>query len=82
MAIVGTSHLPACSKTYAALACTRQVPKKGPGTGTDSDLVAAGEAAIERGVLLFKLLGNLHAPSDYLPDVSLLAACKTPRHPS
>jgi hypothetical protein len=45
------------------------VPKKGPGGGADSDLVAAGEAAIERGVLLFKLLGNLHAPCDYLPDV-------------
>ena len=51
------------------------MPTKGPGTGTDGDLAAAGEAAIERGVLLFKLLGNLHAPSDYLPDVRLLAAC-------
>ena len=57
-----------------------QVPKKGPGTGTDGDLVAAGEAAIERGVLLFKLLGNLHAPSDNLPDVSLLTTRKHPRH--
>ena len=47
------------------------MPKKGPGGGTDGDLAAAGEAAIERGVLLFKLLGNLHAPSDYLPNVRL-----------
>jgi len=59
------------------------VPTKGPGLGTDGDLAAAGEAAIERGVLLFKLLGNLHAPSDNLPDVRLLAACEFERgvHP-
>jgi len=33
---------------------------------------AAGEAqacALERGILLFKLLGNLHAPSAELPEV-------------
>ena len=52
-----------------------QVPRKGPGGATDGDLAAAGEAAIERGVLLFKLLGNLHAPSDYLPSVRPYTSC-------
>ena len=33
---------------------------------------AAMEATMERGVLLFKLLGNLHAPSDDIPNVRTL----------
>ena len=31
---------------------------------------AAREALLERGLLLFKLIGNLHARSDLLPPVS------------
>lgn len=31
---------------------------------------AAACGALERGLLLFKLLGNLHAPSDALPEVT------------
>lgn len=41
------------------------------GVQLEGGLVAEQEAAIERGVLLFKLLGNLHAPSDGVPDVRL-----------
>ncbi len=71
----GHSHDFCDTGSYPALH-VEQVPKKGSGTGMDADLVAAGEAAIERGVLLFKLLGNLHAPSDNLPDVRLLAVLR------
>ena len=46
-----------------------QMPHAVSGRGAVGGVAAAQEAAVERGVLLFKLLGNLHAPSDDIPDV-------------
>ena len=46
----------------------------GAASGPAADEAAAC-GALERGLLLFKLLGNLHAPSDALPEVKVMYSC-------
>lgn len=49
--------------------CAAQIPLSPEGGRAAGGRPAAMEATMERGLLLFKLLGNLHAPSDDIPNV-------------